>query len=324
MNVNSEKRKRSARKARENSTIDSDSIEEHTVSENINVQEIANNIIEKLKKDVTYEDMITILEQLENIIYEKESDEIINLLRKMANSKRKNAILKADSKVYNNIQIFEEKDAPIMGFCEKIKGVKNKISIAMSIGKTIEQYRVLERKSKYTIKKKYLEEAIIEAHKKYKFLDLLHDKKINIFITGMTREDYKSYLYNLSLNGVNSFFDSNEALEIFVYADIEAIFTVIRQFGLITNSVLCGEEEPVPKGFISVNKKIKVDLLKAPSEDRITVFADIFATTAMYGTKFQDLSPFTLKGSANRALEEYFIKEIEKQIKVDVLNKGEK
>jgi hypothetical protein len=71
----------------------------------------------------------------------------------------------------------------------------------------------------------------------------------------------------------------------------------------------------VPKSFIKVNKKVKVDLLKETREDRIKAFADIFAITILKDTELQVFAPVVLKDDANKILEDYFIEEIENKIK---------
>jgi hypothetical protein len=171
--------------------------------------------------------MIDILKNLKKVIYEDESDELIKQFKKIGAAKRRNAKLVVDNKKYNNIQIFDEKASPIMGFVEKIKKSDANTSIDININKTIKQYQAFDSDNNYVIKKKYVNEAIELAHKKYKILDLLEDKKINIFITNKGREDFKSYLYNDW---------KNENFEIFIYSAEDAIYTLLRQFGIIISS----------------------------------------------------------------------------------------
>lgn len=307
INVNGQERKEMAHNARKTIAKNTANYKEDIVDiENNDVKELSNYILEKIKPNMTFEEMINILEKLKEIIYEKEAKNIITNFKKIGTNKRKTSTLIIDNIKYNNIHIFNEKDSPIMGFCEKIKGNQNLGSIYTSIYKTINQYQELDSNNKYVIKKKYITEALEIAHRKYKILDLLAGKNINIFISNKGRGELKSYLYTDWLN---------KSFEIFVYADKDAIYTTLYQLGSILNFMLCNEDEVIPKSFIQINKKVKVDLLTATTQERAIIFSDIFAVTALRNTPLENFAPFVLEHDANKILEEYFVREIETKLK---------
>lgn len=321
LNANGQDRKRIAHIARglnvdvdQNSSLDgdreADEIEDKEVKKILgktnteNSKEIADVILKKIKENPKIDDMIDILKKLKDIIFEEESDKVISEIKKIGVKKRKNANISIEGKKYSNIKIFNHEDMPIMGFCEKIRNTKDKVNIYLSIDKTLKEYQDFDRDNKYVMKQEYVKKAVELAQKKYKILDFLKEKKINIFICSQGRGDLKSYMYQ-------DWF--GDEFEIFVYSAQEAAFTVLRQLGLIADVLLCNSDEVVPKSFIKANKKIKVDLLKVTREERLIVFGDIFGITVLQNTELNDLAPFTLPDEDFNVLETYFAEEILKK-----------
>lgn len=312
LNTNTQARKQMAYEARnkniENNKITITQSNEETKTEELDKKELINSILTKIEQVNTFEDMLDILNNLEKVIFESEAYQIIKRLKEIGTAKRRKASIVVDGKKYNNIQVFNQKDSPLMTFIQKIRNEKSIPSIAMHIQETIKQYKELGANDQYVIKIEYLKQAIEIAQKKYHVLDLMANKKIDIYIVGKKREDFKSYLYK-------DFF--NENFEVFIYTAEDAIYTVLHQLGSITNMILCDERATVPKEFIKVNKKVKVDLLKASIEDRIRCFSDIFAITILKNSCLESAAPFLLNDEANKILEEYFINEIENKIKTN-------
>ena len=296
-----QKTRTSKRESNSAVNVEKDNANKKDIKKSINI------LKEKIKKQVTYDEMINILKEMEKIVFEKEFNDIIKELKKIGYSKRKKATLKIDNINYNNIQVFDEKDSPIMGLIEKIRKEKNIALIASNINKTIDQYNKFDSYNKQVIKTNYIKEALKIAQNKYRVLNLLKDKKIDIFNTGRSNGEYKSELCNDFLN---------KKFEIFIYTDKDAIYTVLRQIGLIVDMILCDEDEIIPKSFIKINKNknINVNLLNASKEERATIFADIFAVTILKNTELEAFAPFVLNDTANEILEDYFSEEIEKKI----------
>lgn len=279
------------------------------ISKDTNTKETISYILNKLEEKVTFNDMLDILDKMRlillNDILEENLSKVIAKFKEIGNSKRKNASLVIESKKYNNIQIFDYKDSPIMGFVQKIRNKRNIGSIYTRIEATINQYKRFDCDKEHIIKKKYIKKALEIAQKKFKVLDLLKDKKINIFITGKGSKDLKS----------DSYVDfENESYEIFIYSDVDAIYTILYQLGSIINDILCDEDETIPKSFIKVNRKINTNLLEATKEERKIIFSDIFAITSLNGTDLEPFAPFLLESDKNKILEEYFREEISKKI----------
>lgn len=250
--------------------------------------------------------MTDILKEKKKIIFKDEVNDVIKKFKKIGTSKRKNASIVVDNKKYSNIHVFSGKDAPIMSFCEKIRKGKDILSVYANIDRTLRQYKDFESDNEFFIKSKYVKQAIEIAQRKYKILDLLVDRKIDIFVTGKKRGELKSYLYK-------DWF--NQKFEILIYADKDAIYTTLYQLGSILSFILCDEDIAIPKDFIKVNKKIKVNLLDATREERKIIFSDIFAVTALKNTQLEEFVPFSLQDDANKILEDYFIEEIGKRLK---------
>lgn len=311
LNANGQERKEIANIARDNSIEISQETSINTNIENTNNQEIVNSTIdyisERIDKPVSFDDMIDILEKLELIILDG-SEELIDKFKRIGTSKRKKSVISINNKKYSNINVFDINDSPIMGFAEKIKKEKDKILVGSNVSKTLEQYKEFNFTREKVIKREYIVQAIKLAHEKYKILDLLNNKKIDIFITNKGREEYRSYLYK-------DYFD--EEFEIFLYTDEEAIYTTLFQLGTIINIILCDEEEVIPKDFIKINKnkKINVDLLKRTKEERMIIFSDLFAVTVLKDTDLEYFAPFTLNNEANAIIEDYFKEAISKKIK---------
>ena len=314
LNVNGKERKEIALEARNKEnvqTVETNSEEnkaeangEIQPDEEKNAEKIKNNILGKIKEQLTFDDMKIILSDLDKILYEKEFYDAIKEMKKIGNRKRSRAAVNINNEKCS-IQVFRLEDAPIMGFLEKIRKQKDMQYIGIKIRETLKQYNELEGKNEYVIKDQAIKNAIEIAEKKYGFLELLKDKKIDVFITNRSRGEYKSYLYK------EDWIDNK--YEIFIYTAEEAVYTLLRQIGLIVCIALCDEGEVVPKSFIKVNKKVKVNLLEAPREDRVSAFADIFAIVALRGSEFEYFAPFVLEEEANAILEDYFRNEIEKK-----------
>lgn len=308
INLNTKVRRNMAQQARRNikNTPHTQTIS-NAKNNKVNSKVIIDYIIDKIKaQPLKFEDMLDILNKFKSVVYEEEANELINEFKKIRRNKRNKSKLIVDNKKYNNIQIFNDKDSPIMGFLEKITKFQDKVSIYMAIDKTINQYKTLDNNNEYVIKDEYIRKALEVVQKKYNILDLLADKKIDIFILNKGQEKLKSYLYKDLYN--NTF-------EIFIYTDKDAIYTLLYQLGSILNLILCNEDEAVPKDFIKVNKKIKVNLLETTKIERKIIFSDIFAITALKNTDLEMFAPFVLENDANKTLEEYFIKEIQKELK---------
>ena len=272
-----------------------------------NSKEIMNSIQESIAKQIKYEQMTDILKKMQEVIYEEGFDEIIKKLKSLGSKARKKAMIEVDNKKYNNIQVFDEKDSPIMGFVEKIRKEKDEAIISMNIYKTIEQYEKLDKYNEKIVRTRFLKEALEIAQKKCKVLDLLVDKKIDIFNTGKESGEYKSYLYK-------NFTD--EKFEIFIYSAEDGIYTLLRQIGLILNIILCKEDEIIPRSFVKINrnKAINVNLLERTKGERVIIFTDIFAVTMLKNTSLESSAPFLLQDEANKVFEEYFATEIMKKI----------
>lgn len=309
LNANVPERRKIAKVARNIKFSMSKSKSTAVASKDTNTKEVISYILNTLEKKVTFNDMLDILNKMRLIlldnILEEGLGEVIAKFKEIGNSKRKNASLVIDNKKYNNIQIFNDKDSPIMGFVQKIRNKRTTSSMYTRIEATINQYNKFDCDKEHVIKKKYIKKALEIAQKKFKALDLLKDKKINIFITGKGREDLKS----------DSYIDfENESYEIFIYSDVEAIYTILYQLGSIINDIICDEGETIPKSFIKVNKKINVNILEATKEERKIIFSDIFAITSLNGTDLEPFAPFLLESNKNKILEEYFEEEISKKI----------
>lgn len=308
LNTNGQARKEIAHEARGkfiNKNLESE-VEKGEKKEK-NTEEIIKYISNKIEKQLTFEEMVDILDNMKEVIFEEKTKEVIKQFKKIGTNKRRKATLKIDNKKYSNIQIFDDRDTPIMGFIEKIRNQRDMSLMYMIINATIRQYKNLDCNNKYIIKKKYIKEALEIAQNKYKILDLLADKKINIYISNKGSGELKSDLYKD---------EPNNAFEIFIYSAEDAIYTILFQLGSILNLILCNKDEVIPKSFIKVNKNrnIKVDLLKATKEERVIIFSDIFAVTALKNTQFEDFAPFILEDGANRILDEYFMQEIGKKL----------
>lgn len=81
---------------------------------------------------------------------------------------------------------------------------------------------------------------------------------------------------------------------------------MLYQLGTILSIILCDGESLIPKNFIKINKKIKVNLLNATIEERAKIFSDIFAVTLLRNTELECFAPFVLNQEANNVLEDYF------------------
>ena len=311
LNANVKERKEIALEARNNepNVKTTSNTKENDKEKKSNTEEeeikIKNNILEKLNGKVTFDDMKNILKDLEKNLSDEEHDEIIKKLRKIGTKKRKKAKVKIENKKCN-IQVFGYEDAPIMGFVEKIKNSRSMSDIYLSITKTIRQYEDFDGDNEYAIKSQFLKEAIKIAEEKYGFLELLKDKKIDVFITNKSRSDLKSYLYKDDW--------VNNEFEIFIYAAEDAIYTLLHQLGLIVCMALCDKDELVPKSFIKINRKVKVNLLDSPIGDRVGAFSDIFAVVALRGSDLECFAPFLLNDESSKIFEEYFKEEIEKKV----------
>lgn len=306
INANGDARKKIAQEARKkvkNNILEQK--EKNKINEIEKAKETIKFISDKIENKVTFDDMIDILSKLKEVLYLEEANNVIKKFKQIGTTKRRKSTLVLNDKKYKNIQIFDGEETPIMGFCQKIRNEKNLSIIAMKIDKTIEQYKSLNQDNKYIIKKRYVKEAIKIANEKYRILELLEDKKIDIFISKKGSDDLRSYLYK-------DMFD--EKFEIFIYADKDSIYTLLYQLGSILNLILCSIGETVPKEFIQVNKNIKIDLLKKSKAERKIIFSDIFAITALSNTYLEAFLPFTLKSDANKILEEYFAEAIGKKL----------
>ena len=74
-----------------------------------------------MQNNISFDDMEYILNNMREIIFDDEADEIIKKFKKIGSIKRSKAKLKIDDKKYNNIHIFDEKDSPVMIFAHKKK-----------------------------------------------------------------------------------------------------------------------------------------------------------------------------------------------------------
>ena len=77
---------------------------------------------------------------------------------------------------------------------------------------------------------------------------------------------------------------------------------------------MCDEDEIIPKTFIKAAKKIHLDLLKATKEDRVIMFSEIFATTALRNTPLSNFVSSIFTDDEIKLLENYFIKSINDKI----------
>lgn len=167
------------------------SIIEKPQPENKNVNELCNDILNRISKNVTFEDMIEILKQLDEILLEDECIEVIKKFKNIGTNKRRKSQVFIDNKKFSNIQIFNQVDTPIMGFCEKIRNKRDMPSIAVSIDSTIDKYKKFDSYNEYIIKKEYLIKALEIVQNKYGLLDLLKNKKIDIFISPKKMRRFK-------------------------------------------------------------------------------------------------------------------------------------
>lgn len=305
LNANGQYRKDSAIQARKNSKKDIRLNIKNNSDKKIDSNDFKDYILDKIKTVVTFDDMIDILNKLKLIENEECLAEVLYKFQKISTQKSSRSKLIIDNIKYSNIQIFSANDTPIMGFCEKIKNLKETYLAKIYATDIINRYKLLDISNNNVINKDLIIEAIALAQNKFNFLELFNDKKVNIFISNKGMTEYRSYLYKNILN---------TNFEIYIYPTTESIFTTLYQLGLIIDFILCNEDEIIPKTFIKAAKKIHLDLLKATKEDRVIMFSEIFATTALRNTPLSNFVSSIFTDDEIKLLENYFIKSINDKI----------
>lgn len=299
LNVNGKYRKEIAVQAR------TTKLKSTTQNNQIDLLQLKNNIIEKLNSSVSFDDMIKILKDINLFTNDEYLLEIINKFKKICLPKYRRSPLIINNTKYNNIHVYSTEDTPIMGFYRTLKKIKFCSTIKIYTSEIINRYKALTTTNINVPNKEEITEAISYANKKYNFLDLFKNLKLDIYLADKGFQDLRSYLYPEFLDNI---------FEIYIYSGKDAVYTTLYQLGSIVCLILCDTDEIVPKNFIKTAKKAHLDILNASKADRAIVFSETFAMTSLHNTPFKHFVPSFIKESDISLLENYFNDEIHKKI----------
>lgn len=299
LNANGKYRKEIATQAR------SSKLKTPPQNNKIDLLQLKNNIIEKLNSSVSFDDMIKILKNMNLLTNDDYLLEIINKFKKICLPKYRKSSLIINNTKYNNIHVYSPEDTPIMGFYRTLKKIKFCSTIKKYISEIINRYKSLTTININVPNTEKITEAISFANKKYNFLDLFKNLKLDIYLADKGFQDHRSYLYPEFLDNI---------FEIYIYSGKDAVYTTLYQLGSIICLLLCDIEEIVPKFFIKTAKKAHLDILNVLKADRAIVFSETFAMTALHNNTFEHFVTSFIKDSDISLLENYFNNEIHKKV----------